>query len=78
LSYNQDMTDFVLRRPEQMGIALSEFRVLKGLSQAELAASVGLNRTYLSNMERGEIPEYVRRYFSVLDALGLRITITDS
>jgi transcriptional regulator with XRE-family HTH domain len=72
------MTDFVLRRPEQMGIALSEFRVLKGLSQAELAASVGLNRTYLSNMERGEIPEYVRRYFSVLDALGLRITITDS
>jgi transcriptional regulator with XRE-family HTH domain len=72
------MTDFVLQRPEQMGIALSEFRVLKGLSQAELAASVGLNRTYLSNMERGEIPEYVRRYFSVLGALDLRITITDS
>jgi hypothetical protein len=29
-------------------------------------------------MERGEIPEYVRRYFSVANVLGLRVTITDS
>jgi transcriptional regulator with XRE-family HTH domain len=66
----------VARRPEDLGTAIAEFRVDRGLTQAELAGRVGLHRTYLSNIERGETPEFVRRYFALIEALGLEVTIT--
>ena len=68
---------FEVRRPEDLGTAIAEFRVLRGLTQAELAEAAGLNRTYLSNLEGGEMPEYVRRYFVLLDQLGLELTVTE-
>lgn len=67
----------VSRRPEDLGTAIAEFRIGIGLSQAELAQRVGLNRTYLSNIEQGRTPEFVRRYFALLDALGLELSIRD-
>ncbi len=78
MSYNKDIMQIVLRRPEDLGTAIAEFRVASGLTQAELAAKVSLHRTYLSNIERGEAPEFVRRYFALLEALGLHITITEA
>jgi transcriptional regulator with XRE-family HTH domain len=76
VSYNEDMVHIVSRRPEDLGTAIAEFRAESGLTQAELARQVGLHRTYLSNIERGETPEFVRRYFALLDALGLELTIS--
>ncbi len=65
------------RAPEDLGAAVTEFRVARGLTQAELAERVGLHRTYLSGVESGVVPEYVRRYFSLLDSLGLKLEITE-
>jgi transcriptional regulator with XRE-family HTH domain len=70
--------DFQVRHPADLGTAVTEFRVLKGLSQSDLARQVGLNRTYLSNVERGEVPLYVERLIALLDTLGLTVTISDS
>jgi transcriptional regulator with XRE-family HTH domain len=66
-----------LRRSEDLGTAIAEFRAQRGMTQAELAELAGLHRTYLSNLERGEVPEYVRRYFTLLRNLGLRLTVSD-
>jgi transcriptional regulator with XRE-family HTH domain len=71
-----DMMQIVARRSKDLGTAIAEFRADSGLTQAELARQVGLHRTYLSNIERGETPEFVRRYFALLDALGLELTIS--
>ena len=65
------------RAPEDLGAAISEFRAVSGLTQAELAQRAGLHRTYLSGLESGVVPEYVRRYFALLDVLGLKIEISD-
>ena len=46
-----------------------------GLSQAELAARSGLNRTYLSGLERGKETEQLRRLLRVLRQLGVRIIL---
>jgi transcriptional regulator with XRE-family HTH domain len=77
MSYNPGMR-YDVRHPEDLGKAVAEFRTLRGLSQAELAKNVDLNRTYLSHLEQGEVPLYLARYFAVLEELGLSITISDS
>jgi transcriptional regulator with XRE-family HTH domain len=66
---------FELRRPEDLGTAVAEFRAVRERTQADVAEAVSLHRTYLSNIERGDVPEYVRRYFALLDELDLRLTI---
>ena len=65
------------RAPEDLGAAVAEFRAVRGLTQAELAERTGLHRTYLSGVESGVVPEYVRRYFTLLHALGLRLEISE-
>lgn len=65
------------RVPEDLGAAVAEFRSVRGLTQAELAENTGLHRTYLSGVESGVVPEYVRRYFALLHALGLKLEISE-
>ena len=69
---------FEIRHAEDFGTAMREFRTVQGVSQAEVARRVGLNRTYISNMEQGIVPAYVDRLMALVNALGLTITITDS
>jgi DNA-binding XRE family transcriptional regulator len=65
------------RAPEDLGAAVAEFRAIRGLTQAELAERTGLHRTYLSGVESGVVPEYVRRYFTLLHSLGLKLEISE-
>jgi DNA-binding XRE family transcriptional regulator len=65
------------RAPEDLGSAVAEFRAVRGLTQAELAKRTDLHRTYLSGVESGVVPEYVRRYFTLLHALGLKLEISE-
>ena len=48
------------------------------MTQAELAESAGLHRTYLSNLESGKETEQVRRILRVLRELGVRMTIDEA
>jgi len=58
-----------------LGAALRHFRKEAGLTQQELADRVGLQRSYLSELEVGKETEQVRRLFQVLRQLGVRITL---
>jgi HTH-type transcriptional regulator / antitoxin HipB len=69
---------FRVYTPASLGAAIRHYRVKSGLSQAELAERVGLNRTYLSDLERGKETEQVRRILRVLKELGVRMTLDEA
>lgn len=69
---------FEIRRPEDLGTAVAEFRTMRGLTQADLATRCGVNRTYLSNVEQGEVPLYVERLFALFESLDVTLTVIDS
>lgn len=58
-----------------LGCRLREIREQQGLTQVQLAASIGISQARVSQIERGEIHnlETMRAY---ADALGARITVS--
>ena len=66
---------FRVYTPDSLGAAIRHYRVEAGLTQAELAELTGLNRTYLSDLERGGETEQLRRLLRVLKRLGVRMTL---
>jgi transcriptional regulator with XRE-family HTH domain len=66
---------FRIYTPESLGTAIRHYRLEGGLTQDELARRAGLNRTYLSALERGKETEQLRRILRVLRQLGVRITL---
>src|SRR5258707_13492050 len=70
-----DDKPFRVYTPASLGAAIRHFRLQSGLSQAELAERTGLNRTYLSDLERGRETEPVRRSLRVLKELGVRMAL---
>ena len=69
---------FRIYTPGSLGAAIRHFRQEAGLTQAELAERVGLNRTYLANLERGGETEQVKRILRVLRQLGVRMTLDEA
>lgn len=61
--------------PASLGAAIRHYRLEAGMSQAELAERVGLNRTYLSDLEQGKETEQVKRILRLLKQLGVRMTL---
>ncbi|MGH9212140.1 MAG: helix-turn-helix domain-containing protein [Acidimicrobiales bacterium] len=66
---------FRIYTPASVGAAIRHYRHQVGLTQAELAERAGLNRTYLSDLERGKETEQVKRVLRLLRHMGLRMTI---
>lgn len=60
---------------QQVGFRIRELRISRGLTQAELAKSCGLHRTFIGSVERGE------RNVAVLNlrliAKSLRVPLPD-
>ena len=60
---------------QQVGFRIRELRLSRGLTQAQLAESCGLHRTFIGSVERGE------RNVAILSlrriAKALRVTLTD-
>ncbi len=63
-------------RPEDLAAAVREFRTLKGLSQVELAELAGVNRQYVSDLERGHVVKQVDYLLRLLQHLGVEVTLT--
>lgn len=57
------------------GPAIRHYRAQAGLTQSELADSVGLSVTYLSRLENGQETEQLRRIVAILKRLGVRMTL---
>ena len=66
---------FRIYTPTSLGSAIRHYRTEAGLTQAQLAELVGLQRSYLSEMESGKETEQVKRLIRVLRQLGVRMTL---
>jgi HTH-type transcriptional regulator / antitoxin HipB len=58
-----------------IGQAIRHYRKQAGLTQAELAEQVGVDRTYLSRLERGQETEQLRRILAMFRQLGVKVTL---
>jgi transcriptional regulator with XRE-family HTH domain len=58
-----------------LGTAIRHYRSASHLTQAELAARVGIPRNYLNAMESGLETEHLKRVLDVLRELGVRMTL---
>ena len=59
---------------KQFGERVRELRVGKGLSQEELAFKVGVHRTYLGGIERGERNPSLKNISAIAEALGVTLS----
>ena len=66
---------FRVYTPASLGDAIRHYRTEAGLTQSELAAKAGIQRSYLSELESGKETEQVKRIFRVLRQLGVRMTL---
>jgi transcriptional regulator with XRE-family HTH domain len=59
---------------EQFGINLRRIRHKHGLTQEELAYRVGMDVSYLSELENGRKEPCLRKIKEIAQALGIRVT----
>ena len=64
-----------IRRPQDVGLALSEARHAAGLTQAQLSESCGVERTYLAKLESGASTLLVSRLLWLLRRLDARLVV---
>ncbi len=69
------MRQIQVRRPEDLGLAVSEARRAAGLTQAQLSEDVGVERTYLAKLESGVSTLLLVRVLRLLRRLGARLIV---
>ncbi len=57
---------------------LLEARKSAHLTQSELAERLGVNKSYISKVERGLIVPSIATFYKIISAMGLRVNITPS
>ncbi len=67
---------WVVRSGADLGRAVAEARGLQGLTQAELADRVGLDRSWLAKLESGRSAVVLDHLLRLLRRLGATITVT--
>jgi len=64
---------------QELGAEIRRMRQVRGLTQAQLAASAGLSRNTLNRLENGLFPDLgIRKAEVVLERLGLELAIKPS
>jgi transcriptional regulator with XRE-family HTH domain len=64
-----------IRRPQDLGLAVSEARRVAGLTQAQLSDDSGVERTYLAKLEAGLSTLLLERAIRLLRRLGARLVV---
>ena len=65
-------------RLQELGHQIRRARLVRGLTQAQLAAEAGLSRTTLNQLERGLFPDLgVKKVQAILDHLGLKLSLQE-
>lgn len=65
-----------VRSPEDLGRAIAELRQTHGLTQQDLAETLGVSRSVIAHLERGRHGTTLARILRILRRLGATITIT--
>lgn len=60
-----------LRSPGDIGLAIQQARLARGLSQTALAETLGISQRSVSEIESGTPTIYIRKVFDLLDATGV-------
>ena len=62
-------------RYKQLGLKISYYRKMRGLSQLELAEKVGISRTHMSNIEAVNMPTSISldTLFDIADVLAIPV-----
>lgn len=63
-----------LRAPADIGLAVQQARLARGMSQSELAAELGILQSAISEIEAGKSTIYLRRLLSIARVTGLELT----
>lgn len=58
---------------EFIGLRIQSIRLELGLSQEDLGAMIGVHRTYLGQVERGERNITLRTLEKICDSLGIKL-----
>ena len=62
--------------PQSLGRILQQARLVRGLSQRELAEQLGTTQRYIWEMEAGKPSIYTTRLFEMMRATGVELTAT--
>lgn len=63
---------------ERMGMRIAALRKLAGMSQEQLAAKAGLQRTHISRIEAGKYAVTLETVQAIAEALGMTVDIIDT
>jgi len=69
------MNDFTVRTPEQLPAMLKGFRKKAGLTQADVAARMGISQQTLSALERNAEAVSAGRLMRLLAVLGVELVL---
>jgi transcriptional regulator with XRE-family HTH domain len=67
---------WTVRNPGDLGRAIAGVRAARGLTQSELAAQVGIGRSYLAQLEAGASQLVLERSLRALRRMGASVTVT--
>lgn len=67
---------FAVRSAADIGRTIAEARGERGLTQAQLASQLGIDRTYLSRLESGASSIQLERVLRLLRKLGVTVEAT--
>lgn len=62
-----------VRSPESLGLILQQGRALRGVSQRDLAAEIGVSQKWIWEMESGKPGLLMERLFAMLRANDIRL-----
>lgn len=68
---------YPIQTPDQLKTMLSGLRKARGLSQADLAAKLGISQQAIAKFERNPAAASVERLFSVLRVMDARLALLD-
>jgi len=72
------MSDFTVRTPEHLPPLLKGFRKKAGLTQAEVAARLGMRQQTLSALERNAENVSAGRLLKLLSVLGVELVLREA
>jgi transcriptional regulator with XRE-family HTH domain len=73
---NSDLLEWQVRSAADLGRALAGARRQRGWTQEQLARELGIERSYLSELESGSSALVLQRALQALRRLGADVTVT--